>query len=113
MITFERNIIDFDSVNFTAIEDSSVIGNCSLKISSPYAEVSALSYTYNKSYVVEGLIKAALFYASQNGCYIGRCNCEGLERFVERMNFIKSENGYENDIPTILMGSCSGCKNNI
>ncbi len=113
MITFEHTEIDLDTVKFTAVENESAIGNCTLRISSPFAEVSALSYCENKSYVIEGLIKAALYYASLNSCYIGRCNCTEIEYYVEKMNFIKSENGYENDIPSILMGSCSGCKNNI
>ncbi len=113
MITFERTVIDCDTVKFTAVENETVIGNCTLRISSPYAEVSSLSYSDNKSYVIEGLIKAALYYASLNCCYIGRCNCHGIDLYAERMNFIKSETGYENDIPSILMGSCSGCKNNI
>lgn len=113
MITFERTIIDSNSVVFSGIEDESVIGKCTLKISVPYADVFSITCSDNKTYIIEGLIKSALFYASQKDCYIARCKCEGFEGFVEKMNFIKSDNGYENDIPTILMGSCSGCKNNI
>lgn len=113
MITFERSQIDSNKIKFVAVENECTIGSCTLLISSYYADVSDISYSDNGAYIVEGLIKSALYYAGQRGCYIGRCNCSNIEAQLKRINFVKSENGYENDIPTILAGSCSGCKNNI
>lgn len=112
MITFERKEINADTFEFSALENEAVIGRCTLSISSSYADVTSLTFTDGKAFVIEGLIKTAFYYAGLKGCYIGRCSCSGIEAQLERMNLIKSPKGYENDIPTILTGSCSGCKNN-
>lgn len=111
MIYFEHNFLDSDNktVEFKALESSEILGECTLQLLDEYAEVTKVNFAENKPFIVEGLIKAAFNLAANRGYYIGRCNIPTIIFCLERMNFNKTENGYENDIPTILMGSCSDC----
>lgn len=115
MIFFEHSFSDKESkiIEFKALENEEVLGECTLVLFEKYAEVTKVSFTENKSFVVEGLLKAAFNFASNRGYYIGRCNVDSIVFCLEGMNFNKVENGYENDIPSILMGSCANCANNL
>lgn len=111
MIFFEHKFLDKDNqvIEFKAVEDNEVLGECTLVLFENHAEVTKASYKENKAFVVEGLLKAAFHFAGLKGYFMGRCNVSGIEFCLNRMNFEKTANGYENDIPTILMGSCQNC----
>lgn len=111
MIFFEHKFLDEENkvAEFKALENNEVLGECTLVLFKSHAEVTKVSYSENKAFVVEGLLKAAFNLAGLKGYYMGRCNIEKIAFCLDRMNFNKNENGYENDIPSILMGSCDKC----
>ncbi len=114
MIFFEHSYIDKDNkvAEFSALENNKISGSCTLVLTDKYAEITKLDYAENCAYIVEGLLKAAFNLAGLRGYYMGRCSVDNIEFCLKRLNFTKTENGYENDIPSILMGSCAGCQNN-
>lgn len=108
MIFFKNEKMTDEVIKIIALEDEIDCGYCLLKIKDNSSEVYELNYQKDKPYLVEGLLRSAFNYACLKGVYMGKCSCENLEDFLEKMNFQKTENGYENDIPSILTGSC--CK---
>ncbi len=111
MIYFEHRFIDSDNkiAEFFAIENGENLGECTLFLAGNFAEVTKVIFADNKEFIVEGLLKAAFNFAANRNYYMGRCNVCGIEFCLDRMNFSKTENGYENDIPSILAGSCKNC----
>lgn len=93
---------------FEAIENESVSGKCRLIFKKNKAVVDFLSYQQDKPYLVEGLLKSAFNYAALKNYYMGYCECDNITHFLEKMNFIKADGVYYNDIPSILQGNC--CK---
>lgn len=100
-------------IEFEAIENDSKCGMCRLEIEGNKAVVYELSYDADKPYLVEGLIRSAFNFAALKSCYMGYCRCENIEPFLDRMNFLKENGIYFNDIPSILQGNCCKCKDNI
>lgn len=98
-----------DELYFEAIENDVVCGKCRLVLRDKKATIDFLTFDEDKPYLVEGLIKSAFNYAALQNCYMGYCECENITFFLDRMNLIKKDNFYYNDIPTILQGNC--CKN--
>lgn len=111
MIFFEHNQIDSNGTvfEFKALDNEIILGECTLVILPQYAEVTKVSFNEDKKFIVEGLLKAAFNLAANRGSYMARCNISEITFCLDRMNFNKTENGYENDIPTVLMGSCKSC----
>lgn len=97
------NIIDFE-----AIENDCACGKCTMFLSGSKAEITELICDADKAYLVEGLIKSAFNYAALKNCYMGYCKSEEYSILLDRMNFVKENGLYFNDIPTILAGNC--CK---
>lgn len=97
---------------FTALDNDIKSGECTLVMNGIYAEITELSFDKNYPYVVEGLIKSAFNLAANHNCYIGRCSIKDIRIFLDRMNLVCTDGMYENDIPSILMGSCKSCQNN-
>ncbi len=108
MIFFKPEILTDQTTKFTAYEDGINYGSCLLNISKMEAEVYELEYQSDKPYLVEGLLRSAYNFASLKNIYIGKCTCKNITSFLDKMNFEKTDEGYVNDIPSILMGSC--CK---
>lgn len=91
-----------------AIENDEICGRCVLEIDGSKAVVDDVTFDKDKPYLVEGILKSAYNYACQKNCYMGYCKSESITLFLDRMNFIKENNVYYNDIPSILQGNC--CK---
>ena len=111
MIFFENKPLNNDGtlVCFTAIESDFILGKCLLLLKNDYAEITEIQANDNSFIIAEGLIKAAFNYAANKNFYIGRCYSENFKKLLETMNFNKTGNIYENDIPLILMGKCGCC----
>lgn len=111
MIFFEHKFLDSENkvAEFRAVQNEEVLGECTLVLYGDSAEVTKVSVKENNIFIIDGLLKAAFHLAGLRGYYIGRCNVESIVFCLERMNLNKTENGYENDIPSILMGSCGNC----
>lgn len=114
MIFFSHDFCDNINsvVKFTALDNGTELGKCTLVMNGIYAEVTELTFDRNNPFVVEGLIKSAFNLAANHSCYIGRCAVDDIRIFLDRMNFVCTDGVYENDIPSILMGSCKSCQNN-
>lgn len=108
MIHFKPKKLSDNVTKFTAVEDNENCGYCLLKIVDDTADVYCLEFEKDKPYLVEGLLRSAYNFASLKNIYMGKCTCKNIDSFLCGMNFEKSNVGYINDIPTILMGSC--CK---
>ncbi|MBQ3136125.1 MAG: hypothetical protein IJB74_01450 [Clostridia bacterium] len=108
MIYFKPENISENVTKFIAIEDEKSCGYCILKTDGNIADVYCLEFEKDKPYMVEGLLRSAYNFASLRNIYIGKCTCKNIDSFLDNMNFEKNEEGYINDIPTILTGSC--CK---
>lgn len=106
MLFFEKNIIDENLSEFTAVENGEKIGSCFMKIDDE-AEVFSLVFDKDKPYTVEGLIKSALNFATFKNIYMAKCKQEDIAVFLKSMKFEKKNDYYVSDIPTILMGSCN------
>ena len=108
MIFFKPENLTEYVMKFTAVEDNSEWGYCLMRLDGNTAEVYELSYSEDKPYLVEGLLRTAFNSASLKNIYMGKCTCKSIDKFLENMNFEKTNEGFINDIPSILMGSC--CK---
>ncbi len=109
MIFFKPTAAENGEVAVEATENGEAFGLCRMKIDGNCADVYFLEYDADRPYLVEGLIKSALNFAACKGVYMGSCSCENIDSFLEKMNFIKNNETYINDIPSILQGSCQNC----
>ena len=113
MIFFKPHIISLnpERVTFTAFENNAESGSCELVIKGDNAEIVSLSCDSGEHNIIEGLIKSAFNYACSKNCYMGYCRCVNIDENLNRMNFMKKDDFYYNDIPSILMGNC--CKKHL
>jgi hypothetical protein len=111
MVYFKHTVINGDENNiaFEALCEENIIGRCTLLLDKDTAEITEISYEEGNSYIIDGIIKAAFNYAANRNYYMGICSVKGLDKYISAMNFSKTDKGYCNDIPSILMGSCKSC----
>lgn len=113
MIFFNNTILDKSGkvIQFDAIENDIILGNCTLVLEEKFAEITKLTFDAKAPYIAEGLIKSAFNYAAIKNYYMAKCSIKDIEALLIRLGF-KYQNGeYISDIPTILMGSCKNCSN--
>lgn len=108
MIFFKNTVTDDFTIEFEALEGEKTIGSCTLVLKDNVADVTSLTFSEEKPYAVEGLLRSAYNYAGLKNYYSAKCTAENIDSFLDRMNFEKQDNEYTGDIPSILMGSC--CK---
>lgn len=111
MIYFKHTVINEDEnkIEFEALRDEKAIGRCTLILGVDTAEITEISYEEGNSYIIDGIIKTAFNYAANRSYFMGVCSVKGLDKYISTMNFSKTDKGYCNDIPSILMGSCKSC----
>ena len=111
MIFFKNTVCETASnvIYFQAIESDKIIGSCTLILGEKFADITELDYEEKSPFAVEGLLKSAYNYAALKNYYMAKCSAKGIEAFLKRMNFNKTNEEYTCDIPTILMGSCNSC----
>ena len=108
MLFFKPEALTDEVTKFIAYEDDAECGCCLLRSGGKFAEVYEIDFDADKPYLAEGLLRSAFNCASLKNIYMGKCTCKNIEKFLDRMNFEKTAEGYINDIPSILTGSC--CK---
>lgn len=108
MIFFRHTSISEALIKFEAVENDLVYGSCLLDLSEKNAVVTDIVFREDKPYLAEGIIKAAFNFAALKNFYMGECKSENISSLLEKLGFVKSENTYVLDIPSILTGSC--CK---
>jgi hypothetical protein len=107
---FFKNTVSPESdktIYFEAFEDEKLIGKCTMILEEKYANVCVLSF--EAIYAGEGLLKSAYNYACLKNYYMGKCTVQNIDQLLLKLGFTQKDGAYENDIPSILMGSC-GCK---
>lgn len=107
---FFKNTVSPDSdktIYFEAFEDEKLMGKCTLILEDKYANVYELEY--EAIYAGEGLLKSAYNYACLNNYYMGKCTVNNADTLLMKLGFSLKDGVYENDIPSILMGSCGSC----
>lgn len=93
---------------FEALEEDISFGSCKLILEKTKAVIKTIDFDKDKPFIAEGLIKSAFNYAALKNFYMGYCECENVDGFLDRMNLEKRDGVYFNDIPSILQGNC--CK---
>lgn len=111
MIFFKNSVCDNDGnvIEFSALDDDDILGNCTLILGEKYADVTKLSFDTDKLFIAEGLLKSAYNYAALKNYYMAKCSVHGIDSLLLRLGFEKSCDEYISDIPTILSGNCSSC----
>lgn len=115
MIFFRPVVSDenSDKIIFEAIENDLICGSCHMTLAENKAVVDSLCFDADKPYLVEGLLKSAFNYAAGKNIYMGYCTCQNITAFLDRMNFMKDNGTYYNDIPSVLQGNCCKKHDNI
>lgn len=111
MIFFKNTVQDKDGkvIEFEALEDEVSLGLCTLVLEDKYANVTRLTYDNSCAFAAEGLLKSAYNYAALKNYYMAKCSVIDSEKLLIRLGFELNNSEYICDIPTILMGTCSGC----
>lgn len=111
MIFFKNTVLDSDGkvIEFEALDCDVSLGKCTLVLGDKYADVTKLSFETHAVYAAEGLLKSAYNYAALRNYYMAKCTVSGSEPLLLRLGFVKQNEEYISDIPTILMGSCGSC----
>ena len=109
MVFFENTVSPNSdkTIFFEAFDGEKSMGKCTLILEEKYANVCEL--TYEADYIGEGLLKSAFNYACLKNYYMGKCTAENIDSLLLKAGFHKKDSAYENDIPSILMGSCGSC----
>ena len=106
MLFFKPTVIDSATARFDALDGETCLGTCELRIRDGAADVTAISA--DGAETGEGLLRAALNYAANRGVYMAVCSAKGAESITARLPFENRGGVLQNDIPTLLTGSCGG-----
>lgn len=108
MIFFAPHTVESDDCTayFEALDGETVLASCRLLISGSTADVFELSLNGADAEIGEGLLRASYNYAANKGAYWGVCSAKGAEQVTARLRFETVNGRPENDIPTLLSGSC-------
>ena len=99
------------SVTFRALDGEACLGSCRMLIDANTADVAELVLTGGDAAIGEGLLRAAYNFAANKGAYWGVCSAKNAESSVARLRFDLVNGRPENDIPTLLTGTCGGHEN--
>ena len=108
MIFFQPTEIGSDccTARFDALDGETNCGSCTLLIQGGTADLTALDAA--DADIGEGLFRAALNYAANKGVYMAVCSAKNADAVIARMRFEYQDGVWQNDIPTLLLGSCAG-----
>ena len=111
MIFFKNTVLDSEgkAIKFQALDNDTLLGECTLVLGEKYAEVTNLSFEQNAMFIAEGLLKSAYNYAALKNYYMAKCSVNGIDTLLKKLNFQLKDGEYVNDIPSVLMGSCGSC----
>ena len=89
-------------------EDGNSVGNCLFSIDGYNCYLLSVDCDYVDKLLVEGYIRASLNFCANRNAYMAHCEIEDISDVLVMLGFIKNNNVYSGDIPTLLKGSC--CK---
>lgn len=93
---------------FGVEEDGSQVGKCLFSIDGYNCYLLSIDCDYSDKLLVEGYIRASLNFCANRNAYMAHCEIEEISDVLLMLRFIKENNIYSGDIPTLLKGSC--CK---
>lgn len=104
-----------DEVNggYIGFEGDTIIGRCSLFVDGSKVTVKSIDFDKDKPDVGEGLLRAALNFGANRNAYYAYCSCENAIDIMKLMGFEENNGVFSGDIPTLLGGSCSCCRQNL
>lgn len=108
MIYFAPNIVDTPDCTayFEALDGETSLGVCKLRIDGVTADVYEIELSDGSAEIGEGLLRAAYNFAANKGAYWGVCSAPDAEAVTKRLRFETVNGRPENDIPTLLSGTC-------
>ena len=92
---------------FEALDGEECLGKCFLKLDGMTADVFYLDLSGGAE-IGEGLLRAAYNFAANKGAYWGVCSAKNAEEATKRLRFEVQNGVLQNDIPTLLTGTCGG-----
>ncbi len=94
------------TVRFTAKNAEMNLGTCDLLLHDGFADLVSVSMFCSDLSVAEGLMRAALNYAANRGCYMACFSAENAADYRALLPFEEKEGVWRGDIPSLLSGSC-------
>ena len=105
-ISFDENLLYGAYIGID--EDSSIVGNCLVKIDKYNCYVLSVECDYSDKLLVEGFLRSGLNYCANRNAYMCHCEIEEINDVLKHLGFEFKNGVYSGDIPTLLKGSC--CK---
>ena len=105
-ISFDENLLYGAYIGID--EDSSIVGNCLVKIDKYNCYVLSVECDYSDKLLVEGFLRSGLNYCANRNAYMCHCEIEEISDVLKYLGFEYKNGVYSGDIPTLLKGSC--CK---
>lgn len=106
----EFKLEDREKGIFAAYEGGKTVGRAFFKLDGYTVDIYRVEGCQDEPWVFEGLLRSVYNFGANNGAYIGVFSDENGFSLAESMNFVFDAKTYSNDIPSILTGSCGGCK---
>lgn len=94
---------------YYAYENDVKTGTAYFNTDTLYCDVFKVIYPEDKLYICIGLLRSCYNKGANDGAYMGKLSDLKCKDAALSMNFIFNGECYINDIPTLLMGTCSGC----
>jgi len=95
-----------DTVRFAAKDGEVVLGTCDMVLHDQLADLVSVQLETDDLSIGEGLLRAALNYAANRGYYIAACSAPDADAVRSLLPFKLKNEMWQNDIPTLLRGSC-------
>jgi hypothetical protein len=96
------------TTRFTTKENGALLGACDLVLRAGKAHITACSLSSGDLSAGEGLLRSALNYAANRGCYIACFSAPDADAVRALLPFEYKNECWCGDIPTLLRGACRG-----
>lgn len=106
MTEFLPNVITESKFNYDAVSDGVIICRCHAEIDETSVYIKVLERMNSDDDVLETLVKSVLNYAANHSKYMAYFCCENERDFAEKIGFIKGEDSFSNDIPSLFNYGC-------
>ena len=93
---------------YRALDGEALIGSALTVIRDGKCFITEISVADGGSLTAEGLIRSALSFGANRGCYMAYCSCFEQSETLLYLGFEKGEDTYFGEIPELLKGAC--CK---
>lgn len=105
-INFNERLVYGGYFGFDENENS--VGKCLFSIDNYDCNLISVDCDYSDKLLVEGYIRASLNFCANRNAYMAHCEINEISDVLLMLGFLKENDVYSGDIPTLLKGSC--CK---